>query len=74
MRIIEIDDMISKKPVCTEICAHPDLIMCEKQFGAPDDRGTKKEKVKQVKFIMECPRRKTHKCKFEKVIKSGEWD
>lgn len=56
-----------KQPICREICADPDLIMCEIK-GGTDRKGTHLARREQIERIRDCGLRKTHACKWAEQI------
>ena len=57
---------------CDGICADPDLIAVFSD-GSSDKKATQEAREKQIEFIVQCPIRKSFRCKWQKQIGSEEW-
>lgn len=54
------------KPLCTEICADPDLIRVMDSHGADTPKETEEETAKAWERIRNCPLKADCICRFEK--------
>ena len=62
--LIEVTHERQEKPLCTAICADPDLIRVVDGHGYDMENETERERVKGWARIKSCKLRERYKCKF----------